>query len=691
MVKINTMKEFEQWISNTEHFYLYGAGNICNEIIHKLKKMNAVSKTDYILVTELMTEHDSLQTIEIVKFDKENLNQDIPILVAVSSIYKGEIEAKLQKENWDNYVLLSDYLVPWLNKEDKWYVIQSLKEQIVSDSKECKQEEDKKDILFLSPPYWDAYSPFSAVPCLVAKLKSEGFSVGQYDIGIHCTHYLIKNNWKRVAEEYLSHQYYEEQISIYEKNLYSSYEDYRKDLWFLEGEYFDATAIKQEYVGFNAVQKRIIDSFYSRIYAMDITSIDFDNCESIEYVIKTTDSQTLLEVLHSSELMSIFYNIPSVVGISITSTAQFIPGCILAELLKKCRPDVKIILGGSCVDLFVKSTYAPKRDVNKFFDYIIIGEGETAITSLMRYLQGEGRLDEVPNLVFIESDTDIRYSKSIIENVDELPVPDYDGLNLELYLAPKLVLPYQASRGCHYGNCAFCNHDEKYRHNYRSKRVDKVIEDLLLLSKKYNTHYFQFVDEAIRPDRFREIVNEMDKYEEFKSFKWMFYSRVSRQYDEELLNKAYRNGCEMVMFGVESFNQRLLNFIKKGINAEVSKYCLEVFSKCKIKTYAWLMCNLPSETVEEAKEDLREVKRLKKYIDEFCVSMFFLSRNTDMYEAQEEYNILSVDPKDPTRFQSHNDGVQIDNDEMAKFYVNEYAKYQRKTCLNGNRYTLFFE
>ena len=235
------------------------------------------------------------------------------------------------------------------------------------------------------------------------------------------------------------------------------------------------------------------------------------------------------------------------------------------------------------------------------------------------------------------------------------------------------------------------NHDEKYRHNYRSKQMDQVINDLLTLSGKYNSKCFQFVDEAIRPDCFRNMIEEMDKHKEFKDMKWFYYSRVSRQYDEELLRKAYANGCRMVMFGVESFNQRLLNFIKKGITADTSKYCLELFHKCGIKTYAWLLCNLPSETLEEAKKDLEDVKQMKEYIDAFSVGIFRLERNTDMYISPEKYNITYIDPNDPRKFHSHKDGIPIDKDSILNFLEQEYASYQKSCNALGNRYTVFFE
>lgn len=687
MTELRSIQEFEQWILKEDKIYLYGAGKLCDKLLKKICHIGLYHKVQQILLSDISQKFSTLFGIEAVKFNRDSISREIPILVAAP---KKEVVGYLRQKDINNIVVLADDFGYQLNENLNQLEMPDLRERLYNDSKESSSMAEK-DILFLTPPYWDFHAPFSAVPCLAAELRENGYSVDQYDVGIYCMHYLINEKWKEVAEQCLTESFYEGRFKDYEKNVYRSYTEYKNDMWFFQTEEFDIDLVKRRYSELNEVQRRVIEVFYNKIYSLDVSDIDFNRCKNLAYEINRWYSGNMLKTLHNEELRKMFCSIPRVVGISITSTCQFIPGCVLAEIIRQCRPDVKIVFGGSCADLFAKSAYAHKSDIKKYFDYIIIGEGETALVGLMRYFDQKVDLDTIPNLMFIDSDNEIRCSKQIVEDVNRLPAPDYDGLNMELYLAPKLILPYQTSRGCHYGHCAFCNHDEKYRHNYRSKKMDAVVKDLLALSKKYQTKYFQFVDEAIRPDSFKDMIEEMDRHEEFKEIKWFYYSRVSRQYDQQLLTKAYANGCEMVMFGVESFNQRLLNFIKKGITADTSKYCLELFHKCGIKTYAWLLTNLPSETLEEAKEDLEEVKRMKKYMDAFSIGIFRLEKNTDMYINPEKYNIVSIDPNNPNQFQSHKDGIVIDKKSIFNFYDKEYRRYQEQCQAAGNRYTLFFE
>lgn len=686
---IKTIADLKQIIDETDKLYLYGAGSVGKKLISVLSEITRLSKIQAILVS-CVEKKQSVSKIPIVEY-KKSLIKDNEVILIATTAYSKEIFDSLKKDGIKNTIVLDENFEKVLDKfiyEQKIKRIYATKNRFLQEFKE-KQEKSGYDIAFLTPPYWDMYSPFSAVPCLKAKLIQEGYSVYQIDIGIISIHYAIKRYGNKVAKQLLSSTCYDELICSYEKNPYTSYGQYVDDMDFLQGENFDIKKVKTRYKTMNFVQKCVVDNFYQRIYSMDISSIDFDNCTSIVDCVEKYNLDFIWDIFEEESVRKLFSALPDIIGISITSSCQFLAGCLLAQFIHQIKPETKIIFGGSCADLYVNSEYPQKYDIYEYFDFVLIGEGEAAITKTIQYLQGEIEVSEIPNLAVINKNNQVCLNHIMVEDVLALPLPDYDDLNLELYLSPELILPYQSSRGCHYGYCAFCNHDEKYRHNYRSKHMKKVVEDLVSLSKKYQAKCFQFVDEAIRPDCFRLLVDEMESNPEFVEIRWFYYSRVSREYDKNILEKAYRNGCQMVMFGIETFNQRLLNFIKKGISAETSKYCLKLFKQCKIKTYAWLMDNLPSETIEEAKGDLEEVKRMREYIDAFSVGPFMLVKNTDMYKNLESYNIVEKNDKDPLRFQSHNNGQIINKEEMLRFDAEEYRQHQLSTFLFGNRYTLF--
>lgn len=696
-MELKTAEDIKQLLKHEKCICLYGGGTIGRYFVDMVSKMGMLHKICKIFESYKVLDRDSIMDIPVISFSQEEILSEMPVVLTVSERYRKEIELRLEGKIKKLVTIspeLEDILIADLKKTDQER-IGTLKMKIKDAIQKGKKEPEKKnkgDILFFSPPYWDAYSPFSAVPCLVASLKEENYKVSQIDLGIHCILNLLSKDWKRVAKRCISETFFHNVVQKYKRNEYKTYEQFRKDMWFFHGEVYDISKVKAEYHKLNAVQRGVVDVFYTEIYKLDLTYIDFDKCKDLNEEVEEKIQLNFWETLCSDKLLKWMEVLPKVIGISITSICQFLPGCALAKVIKESCPDIKIILGGSCVDLFIQSDYKNKADIEQYFDYIIAGEGETAISCLMKYIcKGKGDLKGIPNLIFFDDNQQPICTEQIVENVSLLPAPDYDGLDLELYLAPRLVLPYQTSRGCHYGYCAFCNHNEKYRHYYRTKEMEKVVTELLVLSKKYNTRYFQFVDEAIRPDCFEKMVYQMDQYPEFKTIKWFYYSRVSRVYNAELLEKARENGCEMVMFGVETLNQRLLNFIKKGIHADTSKYCLKLFHENGIKTYVWFLCNLPSETLEETQKDYDDIRMLKDSIDAISVGPFILEKNTDMYQNREKYNILEVDEKDARYFVSHNSGNVVDKGAIMRFYEEKYYPLMNEWNFTNCRYTLFFD
>lgn len=595
---------------------------------------------------------------------------------------------------FENILILKREFVEALKQEPVYKKNNALYEQKLQNIDKLKYRKNcETDVLLMTPPAWDMYTPFGALPCLTAALQQDKIKVEQIDLGIRCFHTKLKKDWKEYAKSFESRAFYEREVKKYIHNPYSKYSDYKEAIWFFNNDIFSIDRVKEKYTSLNRVQIGVLDAFYQNITNSLSVNIDFSLEKDIERAIEKYDKNLLIDSIIEMEIVEKIVNAPKVVGISITGTNQFLPACVLAQIVRYFNPDTKIIVGGSALDVFLCSSYENKKEILNYFDYLIAGEGETAICQLVQSIleTREVNYNKIPNLVKFAQDGTIILPEVFLENVDDLPTPSFDGVDFDLYLAPEPMIPYQTSRGCHYGHCAFCNHNSKYRHNYRPKKSSKVIEDLLNIKYKYDVRYFQFVDEAIRPDCFIEMVEEMDKYEEFKETKWIYYSRVSYQYKKELLEKAKRNGCELVMFGVETFNQRLLRFIKKGINAETSKYCIKLFPDAGIKTYIWLMCNLPSETIEEMRGDISDVKEHIGYLSGMGLGPFYLDVNTDMFKNMESYNIVKYNPYDGTRFDSVNNGEVIDKDKMFEVYGNEYAPLPQKYFFTTNRYTIFYD
>ena len=148
---------------------------------------------------------------------------------------------------------------------------------------------------------------------------------------------------------------------------------------------------------------------------------------------------------------------PQIVGITCGSATY--PRCIeTAKAIKQTKPDCKIVVGGWHASYMPDSLLA-----NPEIDYVVMGEGEKAITELATAITNgnEKAAATIPGVACKRSGENIKNPPTFIENIDEIPYPARHLLPLELYdrtiefLDAKPADVMSISRGCIF-NCGFC-------------------------------------------------------------------------------------------------------------------------------------------------------------------------------------------------------------------------------------------
>ena len=151
---------------------------------------------------------------------------------------------------------------------------------------------------------------------------------------------------------------------------------------------------------------------------------------------------------------------PRFVGISAVTISAFNAGD-LAKRIKALDKNITIIIGG------VHVTAVPEKTMNKFTDIDIgvIGEAETTIVELLKALDSQAPLDNIPGLIFRKNgQLMITPKRDFIRNLDSLPLPAWDLLPdlKKFYGAPAWSLNQRTSallitsRGCS-NTCTYCD------------------------------------------------------------------------------------------------------------------------------------------------------------------------------------------------------------------------------------------
>src|SRR4030095_2940080 len=134
------------------------------------------------------------------------------------------------------------------------------------------------------------------------------------------------------------------------------------------------------------------------------------------------------------------------------------------------RPDVPIVCGG------IHPTLFDRYILHRFpVQFVVRGEGETAIGRLCRALEGKLDLADVPNLSWTSPEG--RLVRNPIDpklrrhELAGLPFPDFERLAPASYKC----LAIESSRGCAY-DCSFCS--TPYRKTWRGLDPEVVVDRL---------------------------------------------------------------------------------------------------------------------------------------------------------------------------------------------------------------------
>ncbi len=520
-------------------------------------------------------------------------------------------------------------------------------------------------VLLLFPPSWHPSQPYLSVPSLTAFLRQSGIrDVVQRDVNIELLDILLT---KKTCNEFYQRiidklRYMDMPIETYRRDVSTDVQEKRQVLMnaaemippIMDRVEPAKNALRSE--GFYDLERyiesvntinEVLGILSALYYPSSMTALNNDmrysvySCREIFQALDDEEENIFLALYKEHLLSSILEFSPNVLGISITSTSQIIPGLTLAKLIKDRNKEIHITIGGSVFTRLIENL---EKVVGLFsvVDSFIVFEGEHALLELVEQVDGKRDFKKVSNLIYWENDAVKINEPFFTEDLNRLPTPDFDGLPLKLYHAPAPVLPVQTSRGCYYRKCAFCNLHLDHR-NFRLRQPDLLLDDIHSLSQKYNTPYFFFTDESVPVNQLREISHGLLKNQ--WDIKWMGGVRFENTLNGDVLGKMYESGCQKLVFGLESYNQRVLDLMKKGIKAEVVKRILDGCLKAGISFHLYIIVGFPTETEKEALETLDFVLK-KEYLDSpgfSCLpSLFGMEKDSPITQNPSEYGLKSI-------------------------------------------------
>jgi len=292
---------------------------------------------------------------------------------------------------------------------------------------------------------------------------------------------------------------------------------------------------------------------------------------------------------------------PDIVGI--TSVSQNYNYAIeYAKAAKRYR--LPVLVGGTHI------TVLPTT-LTKDMDVAVIGEGESAIREIFAIFLKKKKLDkndlkELKGLAFWSGNKIIQTDRrKPIEPMDSIPMPARDLMNIE-----KCTHVF-SSRGCPY-RCTFCA-SSRFWNSTRFFSAKYVVSEIKYLYDNFGVKEIDFWDDLfiVSKDRVKEIISLLRKEKLLGKISFGCNVR-SNLIDESMAGLLNRMNVKRVSMGLESGNQRILNFLKgNNINIKNHKRAVRIFKKYGIEPSASFIIGSPNETREEVLETFKFIRDSK--------------------------------------------------------------------------------
>lgn len=286
---------------------------------------------------------------------------------------------------------------------------------------------------------------------------------------------------------------------------------------------------------------------------------------------------------------------PAAVGFT-SLGCSFLFALNVAALLKRREPELPILLGGP------HATMLDRQILERLpqFDVIVRHEADEIFPTVLANLERRS-FQGIAGLSWRGSRAEglqFNPGKPIVENLDRLPVVNYDHYPVaELGLD---LLRIEAGRGCPF-MCTFCSTASFFQRSFRLKSAARLVSELDRLHERYGFSDFKLDHDLFTVNR-RKIL-EFCEAVKGRGYRWRASARVDCV-DEELLREMAGAGCVNLYFGIETGSERMQQIAKKRLDLKLVEPTLAVCEHLGIEATASFITGYPEEVEQDQADTL---------------------------------------------------------------------------------------
>ncbi len=321
------------------------------------------------------------------------------------------------------------------------------------------------------------------------------------------------------------------------------------------------------------------------------------------------------------------------------------------DKLKEIFPKMKIAIVGDHVTALPKETME-----NSKADFVLCGgDFDFMASDLVDWLEKKRKVSK--GIYYRKAKKIINSGKfQLNHNLDDAGFPDRDLTKWELYKKEYNIIrePYfyiMSGRDCWWGKCKFCSWPTLFP-KFRVRSVKNVLDEVGMLIKKYGAEeIFDDSGTLMTGKWLRDLCNGLIERGYNKKIKYSCNMRFGalKQEDYNLMKKA---GFRLLKFGLESANQKTLDYLNKGIQVQ------DIIDGCNMAQNAGLTVHLtmivgyPWETKQDALKTFELAKMLMQTgkADLLQATVLIPYPGTPLWKEAKEKNWFLFDPLNYNRF-----------------------------------------
>ncbi|MGB0403670.1 MAG: B12-binding domain-containing radical SAM protein [Salibacteraceae bacterium] len=296
-------------------------------------------------------------------------------------------------------------------------------------------------------------------------------------------------------------------------------------------------------------------------------------------------------------------------------------------------------------------------------DAVMLGEADETLSEVLETLKKEEPIDQLKGLAFLKEGKAVSTGKRpVLKNLDQLPMPAWDLIDIEPYRKLWLEgngyfsLNLATTRGCPF-KCNWCA-KPIYGQKYNSRSPEHVVNEVEYLINNFGPSHFWMCDDifGLKPGWVQEFGSLLKAKK--LSIKYTIQSRVDLLLKEDTIDALASSGAHEIWVGAESGSQKVLDAMDKGTDVQDIYKATKLLKSKGVRIAFFLQFGYPEETKEDIQKTIDMVTELMP--DNIGVSVSYPLPGTPFYDR------VKAELKTKTNWE--------DSDDLDLMFANTYPK-----------------